>query len=167
MSDSAVAGLKRSGPRRTETSADQRIKNEPYDFQTGSLGYALRRAQVRTYDLYYAMLSSLELSPARLTALSIIATESEITQAVLAQKLGITAASVLKLVDFLEDSGLIVRLTCEDRRKYVLGLTPAGREKLEEVRRRIPAYEHRIAQQLSDEERALLLSLLERVAVDK
>ena len=135
-----------------------------FDFQRDSLGYALRRAQVRAYDLFFEMLGSLDLSPARLTALSLIATESDINQAALARRLGIAGPSVLKLVDALEASGLVARMdVADDRRRYSLVVTASGRSKLETLRARLDAYEARLAQQLSAAERKTLLALLERV----
>lgn len=135
-----------------------------FDFQRDSLGYALRRAQVRAYDLFFEMLGSLDLSPARLTALSLIATESDINQAALARRLGIAGPSVLKLVDALEASGLVARMdVAGDRRRYSLVVTASGRSKLETLRARLDAYEVRLAQQLSAAERKTLLALLERV----
>lgn len=49
--------------------------------------------------MFYSMLSTQELPPARLTALSIIAMEPDIGQTTLSQRLGITGPSVLKMVD--------------------------------------------------------------------
>lgn len=147
----------------------QPVAEEPlpsYDFQRDSLGYALRRAQVRAYELYFSMLSSVGLSPARLTALSLVAQEPGLNQAALAQRLGITGPSALRMVDALESAGLLSRASfAGDRRSHALVLTPLGQEKLDELARLVPGYETRIADRLSSEERALLLSLLERVAV--
>lgn len=138
---------------------------ESFDLQQGSLGYALRRAQVRAYELYHAMVGGLELSPARMTALSIVGMEPDISQSMLAQRLGITGPSVLKVVDALEGAGLIARVGCAtDRRRHALALTEAGRERLRALQRALPVFEQRLAQGLSEQERQQLLSLLERVA---
>ena len=135
------------------------------DFQADSLGYALRRAQVRAYDLFFEMLGEMDLSPARLTALSLIATEADINQATLARRLGVAGPSVLKLVDALEDAGLVCRLdVASDRRRYSLALTATGRARMETLRTRLEAYEARLAAQLTAAERAQLMNLLERVA---
>lgn len=136
-----------------------------FDFQSDSLGYALRRAQVRAYDLFFEMLGAMDLSPARLTALSIIATEPDINQSALARRLNVAGPSVLKLVDALEAAGLIRREdVADDRRRYSLVLTTAGRARLEALRAELAAYEKRLAATLSVAERAQLMALLERVA---
>jgi DNA-binding MarR family transcriptional regulator len=136
-----------------------------FDFQRDSLGYTLRRAQVRAYELFFDMLGEMDLSPARLTALSLIATEPDINQAALARRLGIAGPSVLKLVDALEAAGLVARHDVEgDRRRYRLVVTASGRSKLEQLRQQLDAYEARLAQRLSAAERTQLLALLARVA---
>jgi DNA-binding MarR family transcriptional regulator len=136
-----------------------------FDFQSDSLGYALRRAQMRAYDIFFEMLGQLDLSPARLTALSIVAMETDISQATLAKRLDIAGPSVLKLVDALEQAGFISRMdVAGDRRRYSLVITSAGRRKLEKVRAELEAYEARLASRLTPDERTQLMGLLERVA---
>lgn len=135
-----------------------------FDFQRDSLGYALRRAQMRAYDLFFERLGALDLSPARLTALSLIATEPDINQAQLARRLNIAGPSVLKLVDALEAAGLVARLDVEgDRRRYKLVVTASGRHRLEQLRTELAAYEAQLARRLSAAERTQLLDLLARV----
>ena len=137
----------------------------PFDFQKDSLGYAIRRAQMRAYALFFDSLGPLGLSPARVTALSIIAMEPDINQAGLAKKLDIAGPSALKLVDALEAAGFIGRRNVAgDRRRYSLVLTAAGRSTLEQVRVALDEYEARLARRLSHAERAQLMDLLERVA---
>lgn len=136
-----------------------------FDFQSDSLGYTLRRAQVRAYELYFAMLGELDLTPARVTALSIIAMEPDIGQAALAKRLDIAGPSALKLVDALEAAGLICRMdVAGDRRRYSLGLTDEGRARLEALRTELAVYEKKLASALSAAERTQLMALLERVA---
>jgi DNA-binding MarR family transcriptional regulator len=132
-----------------------------------SLGYAIKRAQVRTYDAYFRMLGDDEVSPARMTALSIIAMEHDINQATLAQRLNISGPSVVKVIDALEGLGLAERVPVEgDRRRYALVLTDAGRRKLTHYRAKLAEYEERIASGLTRAERRQLMQLLERVAAD-
>lgn len=151
-----------AGSRKTRDAADPL---ERFDFQRDSLGYALRRAQVHAYELFFEMLGALELSPARLTALSIIAMESDINQAALARRLNVAGPSVMKLIDALETAGFIRRMdVVGDRRRYSLVLTASGRSMLDTLRDRLAAYEARLATRLSAAERLQLLSLLERVA---
>lgn len=143
--------------------------NDPlarFDFRTDSLGYTLRLAQVRMYGLFFEMLGDLGLTPARVTALSIIATDKDMNQARLARSLDIAGPSALKMVDALEAAGLICRLAVEgDRRRYALALTGAGRNTIELLRQRLAEYEERIAAALSQAERDQLIALLNRTAL--
>ncbi|MBI5716947.1 MAG: MarR family transcriptional regulator [Burkholderiales bacterium] len=137
----------------------------PFDFQSDSLGYAIRRAQVRAYELFFEMVATPELSPARVTALSIISMEPDISQATLAKRLDVAGPSVLKLVDALEDAGLISRAdVAGDRRRYSLVLTATGRKKLAALQASLAEYEARLAAGLTASERAQLKALLQRVA---
>lgn len=138
------------------------------DLQRDSLGYALRRAQMRAYDLYFEMLGNMDeinLTPARVTALSLIAMEPEITQAMLARHLNIAGPSALKMVDALETSGLIRREpVATDRRRYSLMLTDEGHERIASLRTAMAKYEERLARNLSASERSQLMALLSRIA---
>jgi DNA-binding MarR family transcriptional regulator len=141
-------------------------KVDTYDFQSDSLGYALRRAQVRAYELYFSMLGELELTPSRVTALSLIAMEADITQAALARRLDIAGPSALKVVDALEAAGLVRREdVAADRRRYSLTLTDEGRARLDALRVALADYELRLAKGLSAAERRQLMDLLGRVAI--
>lgn len=149
-------------PSRTRTSDDPLSR---FDFQSDALGYALRRAQMRAFDLFFEMLGTMDLTPARMTALSIIAREPEINQATLAKRLEVAGPSVLKVVDALESAGLIRREdVADDRRRYSLVLTPAGLARLEALRGALVGYEARLSQQLTPDERTQLMALLQRVA---
>lgn len=153
--------VKTAAPRRRPR-ADEPL--DRFDFQQDSLGYALRRAQMHAYALFFEMIGPLELSPARLTALSMIAMESDINQATLARRLDVAGPSVMKMIDALQDAGYIQRLeVVGDRRRYSLALTPAGRTLLDTLKVRMAAYETRLASTLSPAERQQLLGLLSRV----
>ncbi|MEK8030265.1 MarR family transcriptional regulator [Ideonella sp. DXS29W] len=135
------------------------------DFQSDALGYKLRLAQVRAFDLFFKAMEPLDLSPARVTALSIIAMQPGINQVTLAKALDVAGPSALKLVDALEDAGWIRRMDVEgDRRRYSLGLTERGLAQLEMLRDKLDAYEARLSSGLTAAERAQLMDLLDRVA---
>ena len=138
---------------------------DAWDFQTESLGYLLRRAQMRAYELFFSSFESAGLSPARLTALSMIAVEPDIDQTTLARRLGISGPSVVKLIDALEGAGYIARAArTDDRRRYALALVDAGRVKLDEVRTAWSSYEGELTRGLSATQRQQLLAMLRTVA---
>lgn len=136
------------------------------DLLKNSLGYELKLAQVRAYQMWFEALEEKAISPARLTALSIISNEPGISQALLADRLQIARPSVVKVIDMLEAAGLVERQAVpDDRRSYALVPTTHGKAELRDIGRRLQAYEAAIAARLSAAERKQLMSLLARVAV--
>ncbi len=136
-----------------------------FDFQSNALGYQLRLAQLRAFDLFFEMLAPLDLSPARVTALSLIAMSPGTNQAALAKALNVAGPSALKLVDGLESAGWIRRMEVEgDRRRYSLQLTEQGQARLEQLREKLTEYEARLTAGLSAAERLQLMDLLGRLA---
>lgn len=135
------------------------------DLLEDSLGYAIKCAQIRTYETLFQMLGPNAISPARLTALSIISTRSGINQSELAEALRITRASVVKVIDTLESLGFVQRQPMAgDRRSYALVVTELGKNELLGMRQRLTAYEQAIAAQLTAAERRQLMALLAKVA---
>lgn len=143
-------------------------RREDVDLLHNSLGYAIKCAQVRTYEMYFDFYGEDALSPARMTALSYIGSHPGINQSTLAEFLGITRASAVKLIDSLESRRLIERRQVQgDRRSYALALTPEGRQELRALDERAMLYEEAIAANLSTKERATLLRLITKIAVRK
>jgi len=135
------------------------------DLQRESLGYAIKLAQVRSYALLYRLSGDDSLSPGRMTALSMISLEPGINQSALAQRLNITRASVLKVVDALASLGLIERQTIQgDRRSYALVLTDNGHRELLKLAQQADRFEAELASGLTASERLQLIELLSKVA---
>ncbi|MDR6212385.1 MarR family transcriptional regulator [Paracidovorax wautersii] len=159
-----ISGSESAPPGRRPTSRSRKAAAS-HDFQSDALGYKLRLAQVRAFDLFFEKMAPMDLSPARVTALSLIAMNTGINQAALAKELGVAGPSVLKLVDALEGAGWIRRVEVEgDRRRYSLEITEQGEERLGEVRDKLAEYEVRLSKGLSADERETLMDLLDRVA---
>ena len=90
--------------------------------------------------------------------------ESELTPSDLAQRAGVTRATVTGLLDGLEEDGLVERKAhSTDRRRIALQLTEAGKAF---IARLIPAYAPRlsaVASGLSEKERRHFLRLLDKI----
>lgn len=149
-------------------SAGTASESDPFadtDLLKDSLGYAIKCAQVRTYEMLFQMLGPKAITPARLSALSIISTRSGINQSELAAELRITRASVVKVIDTLESLGFVERRSiADDRRSYALVVTGPGKNELLGMRQRLTAYELAIASRLTTAERTQLMALLGKVA---
>lgn len=85
----------------------------------------------------------------------------------LAEKTGVTRATMTGLIDSLESDGLVERLQdIHDRRRRTVKLTAAGQAKLDEV---MPDYYQRVRRlmtPLDQNERDIFMELLERIQMN-
>lgn len=133
------------------------------DFLVNSVGYALRRAQVRSDEALMRYLTP-PMSPARLSTLSTVGSNPGISQSALASILNIAGPSVVKVIDDLEQMGILSRERTADRRSYALHLTPFGLDEHKRHGELVQAFEREIAAGLTAAERSQLLSLLAKIA---
>lgn len=133
------------------------------DFLTGSLAYAVKRAQVRIYDAVYEVYKDERVTPARMTALCLVATRPGMSQSALAELMHVNRASIIKIVNHLQETGLITcRENEQDRRSHILETTQEGHEKLRRLARLTVTLEQGIARNLTRRERDTLMRLLEK-----
>ncbi len=85
----------------------------------------------------------------------------------LADKAGVTKATMTGFIDGLEREGLVLRLMdTADRRKFLIRLTPAGQQKLDEV---LPDYHRKVRDLmtiLSLDQRDAMLDSVKRLAAN-
>lgn len=97
--------------------------------------------------------------------LAVLDSHGEMTQARLAEKLDIRAASASELIGKMEADGLIDRTPdADDGRAYILKLTDAGKEAAAEVVAERREQDQRLFSALSDEEKEQLTALLDKLA---
>lgn len=138
---------------------------EPEQFRH-NVGYAIRRAQMRIYDDFYAALADLDTTPTRYTLLLLIRENSGIRSVDLARALGVARSGMVRLIDELEQRGLISReIDRKDRRNQSLVLTGVGGSQLSRMEKAVERHEARVTAGLSESEREKLLTLLWRLAV--
>lgn len=90
-----------------------------------------------------------------------------VTQRELTEWLGIRPGSASEVLAKLENAGLILKTASEtDRRTTNITLTEAGRQQAEEAARQRSVRHREMFSCLSEEERAMLLTLLEKVNSD-
>lgn len=82
----------------------------------------------------------------------------------LAQSLTLDSSSVVRLIDGLETGGLVERTATEDRRARAIRLTPAGRQTVEQVEQVVDDARRRYLADITPEELAVALRVLEKVA---
>ena len=102
-----------------------------------SLTYLLLKAAKRSLAALEAELADLDLTARQYLLLTLAATGKELSQQDLAAKLDLDPTIIVKIVDQLEDRGLLERTRAtDDRRRHQLILTPAGKQLLRDARAR-------------------------------
>ena len=128
------------------------------------------RAGDEAYRRSEVFLSEHNMSPGRFTVMMLLYDKIggrpiPQTPADLAEKAGVTRATITGLVDTLERDGLVTREhDSGDRRMMLVHLTPKGHETLQEI---LPGHFRQMAAQmapLSEHERKTLVRLLNKVA---
>jgi DNA-binding MarR family transcriptional regulator len=126
------------------------------------LGYRLRRAQQAVFRDFASAVA--EISPGRAGMLLLVDANPGVTQGALAQAVGLDRSTMVGVIDALESRRLLERRRGDDRRTNGLWLTGIGRTFVARLKKRIEAHERRVAAHLTAAERALLLSLLEKLS---
>lgn len=96
-----------------------------------SVGFLLHRTKRRVSDHFAASLVPLGVDPRHVGALTALSELGPVSQSELARALGVSGASIVQLVDDLEERGLVERRRLEsDRRTQALHLLPRSQQVL-------------------------------------
>jgi len=125
------------------------------------LGYLVRRLQLWIFQDFTRTLRKFDVRPAQYSVLVVIEANAGLSQADVAEALGIERARLVRLLDGLEQRGLIRRLQSpRDRRSHALVLTRDGARKLKPIRDLAAKHEARLEATLGADTRNLLLAAL-------
>lgn len=128
------------------------------------LGYCMRRAQIRIYQDFLDTMEPWSITPPRFSALTLIRHNTDMKLTDLARAMGIARSGAVEVVNSLEKLGYVSRGEClTDRRAYALQLTGKGAEALDAVTRLVQEHDAKISAALSEEERAQLRTLLDKL----
>ena len=127
------------------------------------LGYRLRRAQGAMHRHYMLSVGELDLTQKQTATLWLIHANAGVSQVSLATTLGTDRATMMSVVNRLQERGLLLRKrSFSDRRRQELYLTPAGQSLLTNVKIRIARHEERFKSLFTRSELAALLSTLRK-----
>ena len=130
----------------------------------GLLGYRLRRAQGAMHRDFMAAVASLDLTQKQAATLWLINGNPGVAQVAVAAALGMDRATMMAIIDRLEERRLVIRQRSSiDRRRQELYLTPAGQSALRKAKARIARHEERFKALFTAAELESLLTALQRL----
>lgn len=128
------------------------------------VGYRVQRANLLMETDARAALADHDLSPAKMTALILIRDNPGCDQTALGRALSINRSSAMKLVNILEERGLVERRAGRDLRTNALFLLPEGEVQIGAMIEAVHQSDARMTQGLSGEEAEQLLVLLRKIS---
>jgi DNA-binding MarR family transcriptional regulator len=132
----------------------------------GHVGYFVRRFQVWIFQDFVRTLAPFDIRPAQYSVLVVIEANPGLSQADLADTLGIERSRLVRLLDGLEGRGFTRRLpSLNDRRSHALFLTHNGQQKLKRIKTLAAAHEARVEASLGAASRNQMLSALKAFAI--
>jgi DNA-binding MarR family transcriptional regulator len=146
-----------------------RIEGIDYADLDEHFGYALRRAQIASFEAFSQATRSSsnldEITPPRFTALVILARNPGMSQSALGEVLGTARSGAMMLTDWLEQRGLAERRhRPDDGRSWGLFLTAKGERLIRDLKRRVRRHDRQFASRLEPAERGELLRLLAKLS---
>jgi len=128
------------------------------------VGYQLRMAYVAARRRFEAATERLGLTQKQTGVLWLIGANGGVSQIALATKLGMDRASMMAIVDRLEERGLIVRKRSrDDGRRQELYVTAKGRKALGQAKSALAAHEKWLAGKFSARELNAFIGALRRI----
>lgn len=128
------------------------------------IGFHIRLAHGATYSHFMQSFSNLGLTQKQVSVLWLVGDHPGIAQTDLARRLRMDRATVMAIVNRLQERGFLKRGKSEtDGRKQTLTLRPAGVEILKEAKQAIREHEKWLKSRFTDEEVQTLMELLRRI----
>lgn len=151
-------------PKAAEAAAPSGLK---IDGLTELLGFHLRMAHVALYRDFISSLKGLDLTQKQAAVLTLVGANAGCSQIALAGTLGTDRATMMAIVDRLQDRNLLYRTrSAVDRRRQELYLTGEGQVVLGQARALIAEHELRFAKRFTPQEFALLKDMLGRIELN-
>ena len=130
----------------------------------GLLGFQVRRAQIAMYRDFNATLKPVDLTQKQYAVLALLRANPGASQIAIAGTLGMDRATMMAIVDRLQDRHLLLReRSTTDRRRQELYLTDEGVQAFEAANRLIAKHEGRFIKRFSPQEFRQLMGMLGRI----
>lgn len=131
----------------------------------GRVGFLLARAHLIARGKADTALARVGLSMKAYAALATVVSDGAVSQQALSRRIGMDPATMVDVIDSLEESGRIVRRrNPRDRREYALQATAKGRALFGRAERAIQAAEDATLGEMKPEEVRTLVRLLGQIA---
>lgn len=128
---------------------------------SSSVGFLATQLGARVRMHFEAALRENALQPRDYMVMMILREEGGMSQQALGARAGMDRTTTMMAAQSLEQAGLLARADDPaDRRVYRLSLTPAGRQMVGSLERRVRAAEQEVLAPLDKEDRASLVQLL-------
>jgi DNA-binding MarR family transcriptional regulator len=128
------------------------------------LGFQLRLAYVAVSRHFAAAMDRLDLTQKQTGVLWLIGHNGGVSQTAVANELGMDRASMMAIIDRLEERSLLTRERSEhDGRRQALHLTPKGRRLLSQARSALTKHEQWLTERYSPAELAMLREFIEKM----
>ncbi len=128
------------------------------------LGFNIRRAQIALWRDFNRNVAEGDVRPGVFSALLLANANPGIAQIEIGNQLGIDKASVVSLVDRMEDAGWVTRRrSTDDRRRQGIFLTAAGTKACRSLKKEMIDHERKFVSRYTDQELRTLIALLRRL----
>lgn len=131
----------------------------------GRVGFLLARAHLVSREKADIALAELGLSMKGYAALATLVSDGAVSQQTLSRRIGMDPATMVDVIDSLEQSGHIIRRrNPRDRREYALQTTAKGRSLFSRAEHALKVAEKETLGSMKPDETKALLQLLARIA---
>ena len=133
-------------------------------------GIAFLLAQLGSHvsDRFAARLAALDLTPSHVGVLRVVGQNPGLSQQALSERMGALPSRIVRLVDELEERGLVERRrSVTDRRNHELYVAEGAGERLGEVLAVVGEHDAEITTGLTAREKQTLVALLGKVAAQQ
>ncbi len=158
--------MEHTSTRRERKSAPAQTSEKPilrHNKLDDNIGYQIRTAYVAVRRHFEVAMEKLDLTQKQTSVLWLIEANAGVSQIALANELGMDRASMMAIVDRLEERGLIVRKrSAEDGRRQELNATAKGKKVLAQAKTAIHDHEKWISQKFTRAEVAAFVDGLKR-----